>query len=144
MTCNELMATKEPQHLAIFSILTKSTGSMLLLSPHQPSYWSAICDNPEWWGSVPDPLNRWLHKLQGPSPISHSGARPPIHHVGRGKWLSMVKPCRIGHTSEGRPFGVLSQRFRYRGCNLSFTPREPLPKPHTALHGGLPRGRNCS
>jgi len=61
MTCNEVMATREPRHLTIFSILTRSTGSILLLSPHQPSYWSAICVNPEWRSGTPDPVYRWSH-----------------------------------------------------------------------------------
>ena len=93
------MATKEPQYLTIFSILTRSTGSMLLLSPHQPSYWSAICDNPKWWGSVPDPLNRWLHRIIE-TVAQVTGSKPhfpfggPSTHSSLGPWQVVVHGAR--------------------------------------------------
>ena len=138
------MATKEPQYLTIFSILTRSTGSMLLLSPHQPSYWSALCDNPEWWGSVPNSMNRWLHEIietlaQVTGSKPHLSFGGPSTHSSRAPWTTTCHGKALSdwpYISGGRPFGVLSQRFKYQACNSLFTSREPLTKPHTALRGG--------
>ena len=54
-------ATTEAQPLKIFGILAGSTGSVILLGPHEPSYWLAICDSPEWQDGMEHPVDRWSH-----------------------------------------------------------------------------------
>ena len=61
MTYDELLAVTEAQHLTIFGILAGSTGSVILLGPHEPSYWPAICDSPEWQDGMEHPVDRWPH-----------------------------------------------------------------------------------
>ena len=63
MTYDELLAVTEAQHLTIFGILAGSTGSIILLGPHEPSYWPAIGDSPEWQDGRPDPVDRWSRRI---------------------------------------------------------------------------------
>ncbi len=63
MTYDELLAATEAQHLTTFSTLARSTGPIILLTPHEPSYWPAICDSPKWQDTMPDPVPRWSHQI---------------------------------------------------------------------------------
>ena len=54
-------ATTETQLLTIFCILAGSTSSIILLGPHEPSYWPAISDSPEWQDGMEHPVDRWSH-----------------------------------------------------------------------------------
>jgi len=63
MTYVEPLAATEAQHLTIFGIVAGSTGSIILLGPHEPSYWPAISDSPEWQDGRPDPVDRWSRRI---------------------------------------------------------------------------------
>ena len=63
MTCDEMLAVTEDQRLMLFGILPGSPGSIILLGPHEPSYWPAICDSPKWQDSMLDPVPRWSHQI---------------------------------------------------------------------------------
>ena len=63
MTYDELLAVTEAQRPTIFGILAGSTGSIILLGPHEPSYWPTICDSPEWQDRMPDPVGQWSHRI---------------------------------------------------------------------------------
>ena len=83
MIYDELLAVTEAQHLTIFGILAGSTGSIILLAPHEPSYWPAICYNPEWQDRMPDPVDWWSHRIiervaqvTGSKPHFPFGAQP--------------------------------------------------------------------
>jgi hypothetical protein len=42
-----------------------STGTLLLLGPNEPAFWSAFTESPEWKGSVDDPMDRWSRRVIG-------------------------------------------------------------------------------
>ena len=83
MTCDEMLAVTEDQRLMLFGILPGSTGSIILFGPHEPSYWPAICDSPEWQDRMPDPVDQWSHRIiervaqvTGSKPHFPFGAQP--------------------------------------------------------------------
>ena len=63
MTYSELISVTEAHQLTILSILAGSTGRIILLRPHEPSYWPTNCDSPNWQDSMPDPVPRWSHQI---------------------------------------------------------------------------------
>lgn len=78
-----MLAVTEDQRLTLFGILPGSTGSIILLGPHEPSYWPTICDSPEWQDRMPDPVDRWSHRIiervaqvTGSKPHFPFGAQP--------------------------------------------------------------------
>ena len=63
MTYSELISVTVAHQLTILSILAGSTGRIILLSPHEPSYWPTNCDSPNWQDGMPDPVPRWPHQI---------------------------------------------------------------------------------
>ena len=63
MTYSELISVTVAHQLTILSILAGSTGRIILLRPHEPSYWPNNCDSPNWQDSMPDPVPRWPHQI---------------------------------------------------------------------------------
>ena len=45
--------------------LPGGTRSLLLLSPHEPAFWPAFTDSPEWRDGAPDPMDRWSTRVIG-------------------------------------------------------------------------------
>ena len=87
MTYDELKAVTEAQHLTVFGILAGSTGRIILLWPHETSYWPIICDSPEWLNGMPDLVPRWLHQIierlaqvRGSKPRLPFGEQPTPFH----------------------------------------------------------------
>ena len=63
MTYFELLAVTEAQHLTIFGIMAGLRGSIILLRPHEPSYWPTICDSSEWQDGMQYPVPQWPHRI---------------------------------------------------------------------------------
>ena len=83
MTYSELISVTVAHQLTILSILAGSTGRIILLRPHEPSYWPTICDSPEWQDRMPDPVDQWSHQIieriaqvTGSKPHFPFGAQP--------------------------------------------------------------------
>ena len=37
----------------------EGTGTLILLGPHEPRFWTAFAESPEYRDGAPDPLDRW-------------------------------------------------------------------------------------
>ena len=83
MTYGDLLSAAQSNNLTIFGSLAGDAGSIILLGPHEPSYWPVLCASPEWQGGGPDPVDRWSHRVisqlaqeTGSKPYFPFGAHP--------------------------------------------------------------------
>ena len=63
MTYGDLLDRVQVEHLTIFGTLPGARGTILLLGPHEPGFWPAICDSPEWRDGAADPVDRWSRRV---------------------------------------------------------------------------------
>ena len=63
MTYGDLLFSMQAEHLTIFGTLLGARGTILLLGPHEPGFWPALCDSPEWQDSAADPVDRWSRRV---------------------------------------------------------------------------------
>ena len=69
MTLDEVGAAALPEHLAIMGALHTNAddaigeGTLLLLGPHEPGFWSHFQSSPEWNDAAPDPMDRWSRRV---------------------------------------------------------------------------------
>ena len=63
MTYDDLLYRVQVEHLTIFGTLLGARGTILLLGPHEPGFWPAICDSPEWRDGAADPVDRWSRRV---------------------------------------------------------------------------------
>ena len=63
MTYDDLLDRVQVEHLTIFGTLLGARGTILLLGPHEPGFWPAICDSPEWRDGAADPVDRWSRRV---------------------------------------------------------------------------------
>jgi epoxyqueuosine reductase len=59
MTYDDLLSAAQSYNLTIFGNLTGDTDSIILLGPHEPGYWPALCASPEWQDGAPSPVDSW-------------------------------------------------------------------------------------
>lgn len=45
--------------------LPEGTGTLILLAPREPGFWSHVTAQPEWADGAPDPLDRWSRRVIG-------------------------------------------------------------------------------
>ena len=63
MTYGDLLYRVQAEHLTIFGTLLGARGTILLLGPHEPGFWPALCDSPEWRDGAADPVDRWSRRV---------------------------------------------------------------------------------
>jgi len=63
MTYGDLLYRVQVEHLTIFGTLLGAGGTILLLGPHEPGFWPAVCDSPEWRDGAADPVDRWSRRV---------------------------------------------------------------------------------
>ncbi len=69
MTYSDIAARLHAAHLDVFGgFYTDSDddlgdGTLLLLGPHEPGFWSAFKSSPEWQDKSPDPMDRWSSRV---------------------------------------------------------------------------------
>ena len=63
MTYGYLLSRVQAEHLTIFGSLIGKSGTILLLGPHEPGFWSMLCDSSEWQDGAADPVDRWSRRV---------------------------------------------------------------------------------
>ena len=73
MTYRALEAEAETRHLTVLGGFhphpqdkaPTGTGTLLLLGPHEPTFWPAFQQSPEWQDGAGDPVDRWSRRVIG-------------------------------------------------------------------------------
>ena len=71
MTLDELKAICASEHLAVLGafhpnpedLAPEDCSTLVLLGPHEPGFWDAFSDGPEWQDKSPNPMDRWSTRV---------------------------------------------------------------------------------
>ena len=69
VTYDEIVKSLRANYLDVFGSFHTTeddelgSGTLLLLGPHEPGFWSAFKSTPEWLDNTPDPMDRWSQRV---------------------------------------------------------------------------------
>ena len=119
MTYGDLLYRVQAEHLTIFGTLLGARGTILLLGPHEPGFWPALCDSPEWRDGAADPVDRWSRRVitgladrLGARRIFLLAAQPaPFLTWAMASDRAWTSPVGMLVQAERGAYGLLSRRF---------------------------------